>query len=49
MARMMLGLEPFVADLNILLEGYQHHTRLVFTEYLAYEIELLRDSMRILI
>ena len=28
MARMMLGLEPFVADINILLEGYQHYTRL---------------------
>ena len=27
MARMMLGLEPFVADVNILLEGYQHYTR----------------------
>ena len=29
MARMMLGLEPFVADINILLEGYQHYTRSV--------------------
>ena len=24
--RMMLGLEPFEADINILLEGYQHYT-----------------------
>ena len=26
MKRMMLGLEPFKADLNILTEGYQHYT-----------------------
>ena len=34
MARMMLGLEPFVADINILLEGYQHYTRSVIVSHL---------------
>lgn len=36
MARMMLGLEPFVADVNILLEGYQHSTRTPRTTQLGH-------------
>lgn len=36
MARMMLGLEPFVADVNILLEGYQHYTRTPRTTQLGH-------------
>ena len=42
MARMMLGLEPFVADINILLEGYQHYTRSVIVESFVIGFFLLK-------
>jgi len=39
MKRMMLGLEPFKADLNILTEGYQHYTPFVRTTQLGHGTE----------
>jgi len=39
MKRMMLGLEPFQADLNILTEGYQHYTPSVRTTQLGHGTE----------
>jgi len=39
MKRMMLGLEPFKADLNILTEGYQHYTPGVRTTQLGHGTE----------
>ena len=42
MKRMMLGLEPFQADLNILTEGYQHYTPWVEDTF-HFLFFLLRD------
>jgi len=39
MKRMMLGLEPFQADPNILFEGYQHYTPEVRTTQLGHGTE----------
>jgi len=39
MKRMLLGLEPFEADINILLEGYQHYTPNVRTTQLGHGTE----------
>jgi len=39
MKRMMLGLEPFKADINILTEGYQHYTPSVRTTQLGHGTE----------
>jgi len=39
MKRMLLGLEPFKADLNILTEGYQHYTPVVRTKQLGHGTE----------
>jgi len=39
MKRMMLGLEPFKADINILTEGYQHYTPNVRTTQLGHGTE----------
>jgi len=36
MKRMMLGLEPFQADINILTEGYQHYTPNIRTTQLGH-------------
>ena len=39
MKRMMLGLEPFQADFNILTEGYQHYTPSIRTTQLGHGTE----------
>ena len=41
MLRQMLGLEPFVADINILLEGYQHYTRSVIGSFCLLSVSSL--------